>query len=49
MQYDTYSLFTLHGTKTNGDTGIKTGTIGNNESWSLFVSKTSVKISASYF
>ena len=39
-------LFTLHGTGTGGVTGNGTDTIGNNGSWSLSMSRTSVNISA---
>ena len=43
-----YSLFTLHMTRTGSGIGNKTGTIGNNGSWFLSLSLTSVNSFASY-
>ena len=42
-------LFTLHGTGTRPIQGTGTGTIGNNGSWSLSLSRTSVNISTWYY
>ena len=42
-----YGLFTLYGTKIEGDTGNGTGTTGNNGSWFLYLSQTNVNISVS--
>ena len=43
-----YGLFTLNGTRTRGGTENRTGTIGNNEPWSMSLSQTSVNISTKY-
>ena len=42
-----HCVFTLYETATRGGTTKGIGTIGNNGSWSLFLSRTSVNISAS--
>ena len=43
-----YGLFILHGNRTGTGTASDTGTIGNNGSWSLSLSRTSVDISTWY-
>ena len=42
-------LFTLHGTGTSASVGNRTGTIGNNGSWSLSLSQINANISTWYF